>query len=219
MSVRRKRRKKRRRRSVQRKNRRKRRRRFPKRRRFKKALRSRRRSKKHPRRGRRKPALKRRSQRAISIGIELEAYSISIPEYRISRELHFPRRGAAERGERFTKDVSIGNEYNSRVFLTLREALFLLKNGLRKYIHFRSSAKDGDYHTLFLVGGWIDRFAGSHLHIAFAKKKFTYLHARRLARYLHSHLPFLIALTGNSPVWRDKINQVASNRLLRGTRK
>src|SRR3989338_4641950 len=115
-----------------------------------------------------------RSQRAISIGIELETYSISIPDYRISRELLFPRRGIAEKGERFTKDVSIGSEYNSRDFYTIREAFFLLKNGLRKYIHYRSYPRENEYRTLFPVGGWTDRFAGSHIHIALGTKKMDY---------------------------------------------
>ena len=153
------------------------------------------------------------------MGIELESYSISIPEYRISRELHFPRRGIAEAGERFTKDVSIGTEYNSRVFYTIHEALFLLKNGLRKYIHFREVSEAKEYHTLFLVGGWIDRFAGTHLHLALGKERFRYDQAKELARSIHDHIPFLIALCANSPVWREKINENDSNRLLRGTKK
>ena len=168
---------------------------------------------------RRRKRKSQRSQRAISVGIELETYSISVPEYRISREIQFPRRGIAEAGERFTKDVSIGSEYNSRVFYTIREAFFLLKNGLRKYIHYRSYPRENEYRTLFPVGGWTDRFAGSHIHIALGRKKLDYARARRLARRIHSHLPFLIALCGNSPVWRGRINQVNSNRLLRGTKK
>lgn len=170
------------------------------------------------RRRRKKKRSSKRSERAISIGIELESYSISIPEYRISRELHFPRRGIAEAGERFTKDVTIGSEYNSRVFYTVREAFFLLKNGLRKYIHYRSFPREREYHTLFPIGGWTNRFAGSHIHVALGRKKFDFARARRLAQRLHDHIPFLIALSGNSPVWRGKINQVNSNRLLRGTK-
>jgi hypothetical protein len=174
--------------------------------------------KKRRRKQKKKRTNGKRSERSISLGIELESYSISVPSYRISRVLRFPRRGIAEKGERFTKDMSIGSEYNSRVFYTIYEAFFLLKNGLRKYIHFRSFPGQREYHTIFPVGGWIDRFAGSHIHVAFGNKKFTYLHARRLARRLHSHIPFIIALTGNSPVWRDRVNQVNSNRLLLGTK-
>ena len=175
------------------------------------------RKRRRPRRRPRKLGTK-RSQRAISIGIELESYSISVPDYRISRELLFPRRGIAEKGERFTKDVSIGSEYNSRVFYTIREAFFLLKNGLRKYIHLRPSPGAREYRTIFPVGGWTDRFAGSHIHVALGKKKFDFRRAKSLARRIHSHLPFVIALCGNSPVWRGRINQINSNRLLRGSR-
>lgn len=152
------------------------------------------------------------------MGIELESYSISVPDYRISRELQFPKRGIAEAGERFTKDDSIGTEYNSKVFYTIREAFFLIKNGLRKYIHFRGSQERED-HTIFPVGGWIDRFAGTHIHLASGKKKFHFHQAKSLARHLHDHIPYLIALSANSPVWREKINTVDSNRVLRGTKK
>ena len=162
---------------------------------------------------------KRLQKRSISMGIELEAYSISIPDCRISRELHFPKRGAIEAGERFTKDASIGNEYNSKVFYTIREAFFLLKNGLRKYIHYRESDRAGEVHTIFPVGGWIDRFAGAHIHLAFGKQRFRYEQAKQLARCIHDHIPFLIALAANSPVWREQITAINSNRLLRGTRK
>lgn len=158
------------------------------------------------------------SARSVSLGIELETYSIAIPSYRITRELQFPRRGVREEGERFTKDVSIGSEYNSKVFYTLREALFLLKNGLRKYIHYRSFPEEREHRTLFPIGGWIDRFAGSHIHLALGKKRFDFFMARGLARRLHDHIPFLIALTGNSPVWREKITPLNSNRLFRGTK-
>jgi len=160
-----------------------------------------------------------RSERAVTLGIELETYSIAVPSYRISRELKFPRRGAAEKGERFTKDATIGSEYNSRPFSTIREAFFLLKNGLRKYIHFRSSRRDRDYHTLFPVGAWIDRFAGCHIHSAFGKRKLTFRQARLLSRRIHDHIPFIIALTANSPVWRDRVTNNASNRLLLATKK
>src|SRR3989338_4179129 len=160
-----------------------------------------------------------RHKRSISMGIELEAYSISTNDWRISRDLHFPKRGVIERGERFTKDASIGNEYNSKVFTTMREAFFLLKNGLRKYIHYPESRQVRNGHTIFLVGGWTDRFAGSHVHLAFGKERLDYENAGQLANHLHDHIPFLIALCGNSLVWRENITAHNSNRLLRGTKK
>lgn len=184
-----------------------------------KRLRRKSRPRKPRKRRRKKQSLFRRSERAISLGVELESYSIAIPDYRISRELKFPRRGSAEKGERFTRDFSIGSEYNSKVFFTIREAFFLLRNGLRKYIHYRSFPKERNYHTLFPVGGWKDRFAGTHIHVALGKKKFDETDARLLARRLHAHIPFLIALTGNSPVWREKVKPLNSARLLFGSSK
>ncbi|MBU1863096.1 MAG: hypothetical protein KKH94_05500 [Candidatus Omnitrophica bacterium] len=164
---------------------------------------------------------KRKSKKkpSLSIGVELEAYSIAVQEKRICRELHFPRRGSVEKGERFLRDWSIGTEYNSKVFTTIREAIFLLKNGLRKYTHFRKKVNGNNHHVIFPVGGWIDRFAGCHIHIALGKKGIAYDQGQRLAPYLYSHIPFLIALTANSPVWRNKITSVASNRLLLGSDK
>ena len=53
------------------------------------------------------------------MGVELETYSIALPECRICRELHFPKKSLVEEGERFTRDDSIGSEYNSRVFATV----------------------------------------------------------------------------------------------------
>jgi hypothetical protein len=153
------------------------------------------------------------------MGVELETYSIALPEYRICRELHFPKRSIVEKGERFTRDVSIGSEYNSRVFNTLREAFFLLKSGLRKYTLFRSDEDSGGHFVIFPTGGWTDRFAGGHIHLALGKKGIEYADARKLALHLHDHIPFLIALAGSSPVWRERISKCSSNRLLRGSNK
>lgn len=157
-------------------------------------------------------------KKIMTLGVELETYSISLPEYRICRELRFPKKSIVEEGERFTRDHSIGSEYNSRVFTTIREAYFLLKSGLRKYSRFRKRPQQ-DRFVIFPVGGWIDRFAGMHLHFATGKKGIEYKDAKKLASRLHDHLPFLIALCGNSPVWREKVTKVCSNRLILGTHK
>src|SRR5689334_16878721 len=73
-------------------------------------------------------------QRQVVAGVEIEAYSISQADYSIGRRTSRPRPGVSEKGERFTRDTSIGSEYISRPFSTTREALFLLKSGLRKYL-------------------------------------------------------------------------------------
>ncbi len=153
----------------------------------------------------------------ITMGVELESYSIALPECRICRELQFPKRSIVEKGERFTRDVSIGSEYNSKPFTTIREAFFLLKSGLRKYI--RSQEKQGskDRLVIFPIGGWIDRFAGSHVHLGLGHKGIRYGDAKEIAKRLHDHIPFLIALMGNSPVWREKITPFSSNRLIKGS--
>ncbi len=158
--------------------------------------------------------------RETTFGFEFEAYTISIPDWRICREIHYPRRGTVERGERFTRDVSIGIEYNSKVFRTVREALFLLKTGLRKYIrkHFEKPGRALYSQSVFLSGGWRDRFAGVHLHVGRLPRPLRYAEAAVGARRVHDHIPFLVALTANSPVWAEQIRRFDSNRLLRGGR-
>ncbi|HXV28558.1 MAG TPA: hypothetical protein VD913_06290, partial [bacterium] len=155
----------------------------------------------------------------VTMGVELETYSIALPEYRICRELQFPKRSIVEKGERFTKDVTVGSEYNSKVFATIREAFFLLKSGLRKYSQFPKKRETGAQYEIFPIGGWIDRFAGSHTHLALSRRGISYEEAKHLANYLHDHIPFLIVLSGNSPVWREKITPYSSNRLLLGSHK
>lgn len=157
--------------------------------------------------------------KTITMGVELETYSIALPEYRICRELHFPKKSIIEKGERFTRDDSIGSEYNSRVFSTIREAFFLLKSSLRKYTRFKSEEEKKERFVIFPTGGWTDRFAGMHIHLASSRKGIEYKDAKGLAARLHDHIPFLIALCGNSPVWREKLTSHASNRLLLATHK
>ncbi|MGH7256435.1 MAG: hypothetical protein ACREI3_11730, partial [Nitrospirales bacterium] len=130
-----------------------------------------------------------------------------------------PRPGLSEAGERFTRDASIGSEYNSRPYHTVREALFLLKAGLRKYFRtlYRSRDEEPEHPIPLLVGGWTNRFAGAHLHLSVAGRKMTQDEAASLAWPLHDQLPFLIAIGANSPVWAKKITGKASNRFLRGS--
>ncbi len=161
------------------------------------------------------------SHRSVIAGIELEAYSIRLPGYTIGRQLVPPRRGTSERGERFTRDSTIGTEYNSRPFSTIREGLFLLRSGLRKYgsKRYRSRKPSLSGRELLLVGGWTNRFAGAHVHLSLADRDLTKAAARKLAWHVHDHVPFLIAMGANSPVWAGRITDVASNRIVRATRK
>lgn len=160
-----------------------------------------------------------KSKTTITMGVELETYSIAIPEYRICRDLRSPKRSSIERGEHFIRDWSIGSEYNSKVFTTIRESLFLLKSGLRKYTAYRKTKTQGDRFVIFPIGGWSDRFAGTHIHLAASNHKLSYKEAKLLAKHMHDHIPFLAILTANSPVWREKITPFSSNRLIRGSEK
>lgn len=154
----------------------------------------------------------------VAVGVEIESYSISEPEHRIGRSASRPRRGLSEKGERFAHDTTIGSEYNSRPFATVREALFLLKSGLRKYLRrfYRRRREDASTRVPFLVGGWTNRFAGAHLHISLVEHNLSYREAKSLAFQLHGHLPFLIAAGANSPVWDRRLTPYASIRYLRG---
>lgn len=158
-------------------------------------------------------------QKRIVIGVEIEAYSIGAGDYQIGRQLSRPRPGLSEEGERFTRDSSIGSEYNSRPFETVRESLFLLKSGLRKYMRhlYRGQEKRRHHRVPLLVGGWTNRSAGAHLHVSIADEDMTRDRAVSLARYLHDHIPFLIAIGANSPIWAKQITNKASNRFLHGS--
>ena len=152
---------------------------------------------------------------SIVLGVELESYTISIPDYYISRELAFPKRGVVESGERFARDASIGTEYNSKPFSTIHEGLFLLKAGLRKYnvSLYRSKSEHRRKQQLLLVGGWRDRYAGAHIHVSIKNEELSKNDARSLAFHLHDHIPLFIACGANSPVWADEITRNASNRV------
>lgn len=156
----------------------------------------------------------------IVLGVEIEAYSINVADHKIGRRLSRPRPGLSESGERFARDASIGTEYNSRPFNTVREGFFLLKAGLRKYLRdfYRGQEDELDFRVPLLVGGWTNRFAGTHLHLSVANRNIDKQDASAIAWHLHDHLPFLIAIGANSPVWDKRITGKASNRFLRGSR-
>ena len=158
-------------------------------------------------------------QRRVIIGAEVEAYSIALADYTIGRRTSRPRPGLSERGERFTRDVSIGSEYNSRPFTTTREALFLLKSGLRKYLRdlYRGEVDDDDRLIPLLVGGWTNRSAGTHLHMSIADRTLTPDDLSSLSSHVHDYIPLLLAIGANSPVWDRKLTTNASNRVLEGS--
>jgi hypothetical protein len=155
----------------------------------------------------------------VVIGVEIEAYSIAREDYKIGRRTSRPRPGVSEKGERFTRDTSIGSEYNSRPFTTIREALFLLKAGLRKYLrdNYRGETEAHEHLTPLLVGGWTNRSAGTHMHVSIAGRTLEQDDATSLAEHLHDQIPLLMAMGANSPIWGRRITAVASNRMVRGS--
>jgi len=146
----------------------------------------------------------------ITIGVEIECYTILTSRKTISRSVLLPGRRFSEEGERFTIDKSIGSEYVTRPFEGVVEALHAIDRGLEKY------ADSSNNHALPLpIGGWNDRFAGAHFHIGLKEKGFSREEALSLANYIHDHIPFIIAVSASSPVWRRRITEYSSNRLLR----
>ncbi|MCX8182865.1 MAG: glutamate-cysteine ligase family protein [Crenarchaeota archaeon] len=148
----------------------------------------------------------------ITIGVEIECYTILSREGKISRRVIIPNVNPSKAGERFTIDKSIGTEYVSTPFESVREALQAISSGLEKY----ADSPIVDNALPLPVGGWNDRFAGTHFHVGFKEKGLSREEAGSLASYIHDHIPFIIAVSANSPVWRRRITPYSSNRLLRG---
>ncbi|MEM2088663.1 MAG: glutamate-cysteine ligase family protein [Thermoproteota archaeon] len=147
----------------------------------------------------------------VTIGVEIECYTILTSEKRISRSVLLPREKSSEDGERFTIDKSIGSEYVTKPFENIVGALYAIDRGLGKY-----ADPFNNHNALPLpIGGWNDRFAGAHFHIGFKEKGFRKEEALSLANYIHDHIPFIIAVSANSPVWRRRITGYSSNRMLR----
>jgi hypothetical protein len=157
--------------------------------------------------------------RRIVIGVEIEAYSIESGDNHIGRKLSSPKRGLSEYDEGFTRDSSIGSEYNSRPFSTVREALFLLRSGLRKYLRtlYQAPYSRHAHRVPLLVGGWTDRTAGTHLHVSVRGSRMSHKEAVSLSCHVHDHLPLFIALGANSPVWERELTPYSCNRILQGT--
>jgi len=158
--------------------------------------------------------------RQIVIGVELESYSIESGDNRIGRKLSSPKRGLSEYDEGFSRDSSIGSEYNSRPFSSVREALFLLRSGLRKYLRplYEVPYSSPHAHRVpLLVGAWTDRTAGTHLHVSIQGRRMAHKDAVSLSSHMHDHLPLLIALGANSPVWGRELTDCESNRIIEGT--
>lgn len=153
----------------------------------------------------------------ISMGIEIETYTIKImdSEYTIGYDdAVYPKEQVFEEGEIFTQDLTIGTEFNSPVFYQLENAFFRLKASLRKYNVFQEKSETNVEKRICFMGTWLDAPAATHFHIAFGKEGIGKEDAEYIAQHVHDHLPFLIALSANSPVINHEITDIASNRLL-----
>jgi len=151
-------------------------------------------------------------EEAITIGVEIECYTILSKDGKISRRIITPGIKPSKTGERFTVDKSIGIEYVSKPFESVKDALQAISSGLEKY----ADSPLADNALPLPVGGWNDRFAGTHFHLGFKDKGFRREEAASLASYIHDHIPFIIAVSANSPIWRRRITEYSSNRLMRG---
>lgn len=151
----------------------------------------------------------------ITIGVEIEFYTILTKDKRISRDILLPRGRTSEEGGKFTVDKSIGSEYVTKPFENITEALCTIVRDLSKHAN---SSNNPDALPL-PIGGWNDRFAGAHFHIGFKERGLEKEEARTLANYIHDHIPFIIAISANSPIWRRKVTGYSSNRVLRGGEK
>lgn len=173
--------------------------------------------------GKKRPAGRRRSHRDsdLTLGVEVESYTLTLDKLHIGRRLMFPKKGVIERGESYHRDRSIGIEYASKPFRTIRESLFGIKAGLRKsMVQFRFDPEHrGSSYVLFFSGTWRDRFAASHFHVGLGPEGIDFADAESLAGHLHAHLPLLIALLANSPVYKERITNTDSNRFVNADEK
>ncbi|NHI91294.1 MAG: hypothetical protein EAX96_02240 [Candidatus Lokiarchaeota archaeon] len=150
----------------------------------------------------------------LTMGLEIESFSIDLNKMKfVSMAPIYPKDGI-EREEEFKKDMTIGSEFNSPVFTSLNEAFFRLKTALRKYF---VNLETDENMRIALIGSYDyeNETAGVHYHFAFNKVKgITIEQAKHISPLIHQHIPFIIAITANSPIIRKKMTKIASNRLL-----
>lgn len=150
----------------------------------------------------------------ISMGIEVETFSIDVNNLEIKPIAPIYPKNGIERDEDFKDDDTIGSEYNSAVFSTINEAFFRIKAGLRKY--FVNIEQKEDFR-IALIGSYTHKadIAGVHYHVGFGKEEgLSIREAGFIAPHIHQHIPFLIAITANSPILDSKMTKNASNRYI-----
>ncbi|NHI92753.1 MAG: hypothetical protein EAX96_09660 [Candidatus Lokiarchaeota archaeon] len=157
----------------------------------------------------------------VTMGFEIEAYSISYlidedglkKDFEIGYDVFYPQENVFEKGEQYTDDVTIGPEFNSPVFFSIKNCLFMLKNSLRKYNVFQEKDDDNKERRIALFGTWLENPAALHVHIGYGLDGIQIGDAAYLAKHIIHHLPFLIALTTSSPIFERQITGIANNRL------
>ncbi|MHA1786513.1 MAG: hypothetical protein ACTSVY_09420 [Candidatus Helarchaeota archaeon] len=157
----------------------------------------------------------------ITMGFEIEAYSISYlidengekRDFEVGYDVFYPQENVFEKGEQYTDDVTIGPEFNSPVFFSIKNCLFMLKNSLRKYNIFQEKDEDNRERRIALFGTWLENPAALHVHIGYGLDGIELADAAYLAKHVVHHLPFLIALTTSSPIFQKETTGIANNRL------
>ncbi len=149
----------------------------------------------------------------ITLGIEVESFSIDLESLEFKSLAPIYVKEGVEKGERYIYDKTIGSEYNSPVFTSLNEAFFRIKTGLRKY--FLNLGED-ETKRIALIASYTntENTAGIHYHVAPEGELLSDEEADRIAPYIHQQIPFLIAITANSPILDGKITELASNRMI-----
>ena len=151
----------------------------------------------------------------LTLGLEVESYSIDLEtlEFKSMAPI-YPKHDSVEKDEGYIYDKTIGSEYNSPVFASLNEAFFRIKTGLRKYF---VNLEDSEMKRIALIAsyGKEDETAGIHYHVAPERgEEFSEENADYITPYIHQQIPFLIAITANSPIVNGKVTDFASNRML-----
>ncbi|NHI93555.1 MAG: hypothetical protein EAX96_13795 [Candidatus Lokiarchaeota archaeon] len=151
----------------------------------------------------------------LTLGIEVESYSIDLESLEFkSMAPIYPKNGSIEKGEGYIYDKTIGSEYNSPVFTSLNEAFFRIKIGLRKYF---VDLEESETKRIALIAsyGKINETAGIHYHVGPERGKALEEEvADYVTPYIHQQIPFIIAITANSPIINGSITDIASNRML-----
>jgi len=149
----------------------------------------------------------------MTMGIEVESFSIDLESLEFKSLAPIYIKEGLEKGEKYFYDKTIGSEYNSPVFTSLNEAFFRIKTGLRKY--FINLGED-EMKRIALIASYsnTDNTAGIHYHVAPEEEVLSDDEADRIAPYIHQQIPFLIAITANSPILDGKITDLASNRMI-----